>query len=277
MTSSGASDVALTWSWSPGSGEARTAIVISPAGRRTGHPSSPTLNAAPGTRVARQPRVISAQLRSRPGERLDGGRALVPGPRAVRPDDRALVALAGQQDDVARPGPLEGGLDGRAAVGDEQQVVAAPAAGGLGPAGDGVEDRLAVLATRILVGDDDQPAALPGDPAHQRSLGRVALAGRPEDRDQPAAPRRRHRGEQVEDGRQRGRAVGEVDDDAERLAERRPAPSGRAPAGPRSRPRRTAAGSSPIASPSATTASALWTLKRPASRSSSVAAPEGAV
>ena len=84
-------------------------------------------------------------------------------------------------------------LDGRPAVGDEQQVVAAALAGGLGAARDLVEDRVAVLAARVLVGDDDEPAALAGDPAHQRPLGRVALAGRPEDRDQPAAARRRDR------------------------------------------------------------------------------------
>ena len=87
------------------------------------------------------------------------------------------------------------------------------------PARDGVEDRVTVLAAGILVGHDDEPAPLAGDPAHQRPLGRVALAGRAEHRDEPAAARRRGRGEEVEHGLQRCRAVGEVDDHPERLAE----------------------------------------------------------
>ena len=89
---------------------------------------------------------------------------------------------------------------------------------GLGAARDLVEDRLTVLAARVLVGDDHDPGSLAGDPAHQRALGRVALPGRAEDGDQSPAARGGQRREQVEDGLQRGRAVGEVDDDAERLA-----------------------------------------------------------
>ena len=103
-------------------------------------------------------------------------------------------------------------------IGDQQQVVVAPLAGRLGAARDRVEDRVAVLAARILVGDDHEAGPLAGDPAHQRALGRVALAGRAEHRDQPAATGRRDRREQVEHGLERGRAVGEVDDDPERLA-----------------------------------------------------------
>ena len=130
------------------------------------------------------------------------------------------MALAGEQHDVAGPGALEGRLDRRAPVGDEQQVVVAPPAGRLRAARDRVEDRLAVLAARILVGDDDEPAALAGDPAHQRALGRVALPGRAEDRDHARRRAAAASGaEQVEDGLERGRAVGEVDDDPERLAE----------------------------------------------------------
>ena len=86
---------------------------------------------------------------------------------------------------------LEGGLDGGPAIGDDQEVVVAPPAGGFGAAGDRVEDRLAVLAARVLVGHDHDPGALAGDPAHQRALGRVALAGRAEDGDRvphPATP-----------------------------------------------------------------------------------------
>ena len=144
-------------------------------------------------------------------------RDLVPG-SSPSGRDRRLVALAGEQDDVARAGRLERGLDRLAAVGDELEVLAATLAGRLGTARDGVEDRLAVLAARVLVGDDDQAGALAGDAAHQRALGRVPLAGRAEDDDEPAAARGRGRRQQVEDRRQRGRAVGEVDDHPERLA-----------------------------------------------------------
>ena len=100
-----------------------------------------------------------------------------------------------------------------------QQVVVATLAAGLGAARDLVEDRVAVLAARVLVGDDHDPGPLAGDPAHQRPLGRVALAGRAEDRDHAATARRRERRQQVEHGLERRRAVGEVDDHPERLAE----------------------------------------------------------
>ena len=129
------------------------------------------------------------------------------------------MALAGEQHDVARAGALDGRLDGGPAVGDDQQVVVAPLAGGLRATRDLVEDRVAVLAARVLVGDDDDPGSLAGDPAHQRALGRVPLAGRAEDGDQSPTGRRRQRRQEVEDGLERRRAVGEVDDDAERLAE----------------------------------------------------------
>ena len=78
-------------------------------------------------------------------------------------------------------------------VGDQEQVPAAALAAVLGAAGDVVEDRLAVLAARILVGHDDEPGMPGGDPAHHRPLGRVALPGRAEDRDHAAAARRRER------------------------------------------------------------------------------------
>ena len=102
--------------------------------------------------------------------------------------------------------------------GDQQEVVAASPAGGLGAAGDVVEDRLAVLAARILVGHDDEPCSFGGDPAHLRSLRGVALPGRAEDHDQATATRGRGRREQVEDRGERRRTVREVDHDAERLA-----------------------------------------------------------
>jgi hypothetical protein len=97
--------------------------------------------------------------------------------------------------------------------------VTAPAAGHLGATRDLVEDRLAVLAAWVLVGHDDDARPLAGDAAHLRALGGVALAGRPEDRDQSAATSRCRRREEVEHRRQRRGAVGEIDHHAEGLAE----------------------------------------------------------
>ncbi len=128
------------------------------------------------------------------------------------------MALPGEQHDVAGAGTLDGRFDGFATVGDHEEVVTAALAGRLGATRDLVEDGLAVLAARVLVGDDHDPGTLAGDPAHQRALGRVALPGRAEDGDQSPAARGGQRREQVQDGLQRGRAVGEVDDDPERLA-----------------------------------------------------------
>ena len=64
-------------------------------------------------------------------ERGLGLGTLVPRRRPVGPDDRALVALAGEEHDVARPGALDGRVDRRAPVGDDEQVVVAPLAGRL--------------------------------------------------------------------------------------------------------------------------------------------------
>ena len=144
--------------------------------------------------------------RSPAAQRRLGLGALVPGHRAVRADDRALVALAGEQDDVARVGPARRPPRsplGRSAMSSRSWPRRRPAASA--PARDRLEDRVAVLAARVLVGHDDQPAALAGDPAHQRPLGRVPLAGRAEDRDQPAAAGRRDRREQ-----RRGRPASEA-------------------------------------------------------------------
>ena len=87
--------------------------------------------------------AIDARIRSAvagPVQRGFGLGALVPRRRPVRADDRLLVALAGEQHDVAGAGALEGGLDRRAAVGDDEQVVVAALAGGLRAARDLVED-----------------------------------------------------------------------------------------------------------------------------------------
>src|SRR6476646_6299605 len=111
---------------------------------------------------------MAGSSRSRPGRLgvvAGGGEGaaclgeLVPGASAVGALDRALVALAGEQHRVARPGGVEGRGDRRTAVRDGQEVLPAPTAGRLGAPGDLVEDRLAVLAARILVRDDDEPRA----------------------------------------------------------------------------------------------------------------------
>ena len=114
---------------------------------------------------------------------------------------------------------LEGGHDRGAPVGDQQQVVPAALAAGLGAPRDLVEDRVAVLAARVLVGDDHESCPFGRDPAHERPLRRVALARRPEDRHDAAAAGRGHRRQQVEHGAERCRAVRVVDHDPERLAE----------------------------------------------------------
>src|SRR6476646_1153424 len=134
-----------------------------------------------GVAVAIRPRIPSAEPRT--VQRGLGLSTLIPRSRAIGAENRLFVALAGQQHDVAGAGTLDRRLDGFAAVGDHEQVVAAPLAGRLRSTRDLVEDRLTVLAARVLVGDHHDPRALPGDPAHQRSLGRVAFPGRTEDGD----------------------------------------------------------------------------------------------
>ena len=182
------------------------------------------------------------------------------------------MALAGEQHDVAGPGPLERRGDGlRAGPGSPRtSTPAAPArrtrrrarSRRRSPAGSSPRGSSSVATTRRQ--------RSPGDPAHRGPLRRVALAARPEHGDQPAAARGGDRREQVQDGLRATPASGRS---------RRSPPNGwpcldplhpardaldapRGPRGPRPGP-----GRGP--SPSATTASALWTLNRPASRSSS--------
>ena len=109
------------------------------------------------------------------------------------------MALAREQDDIPGPGPLERRRDRGRPVGDQRQVPVAAPAGRLGPGRDLVQDRLAILVARVLVGDDHQPAALARDPAHHRPLRDVALARRAEHRDQAAAACRGDRGKAVQD------------------------------------------------------------------------------
>ncbi|MEO0034088.1 MAG: hypothetical protein RLZZ501_111 [Pseudomonadota bacterium] len=93
-------------------------------------------------------------------------------------DDLAgLVALAGDHQQVARLQPGNGGADRGAAVGD------------LDPAQAAGQDRRAdpgrILATRIVVGDDDAVGQPAGDRAHQAALAGVAVAAAAEQRHQP--------------------------------------------------------------------------------------------
>ena len=140
-------------------------------------------------------------------------------------------------DDVARAGALEGRRDRLAAVADRAEVVRPSLAGRLGPDAIASKIGLAVLAARVLVGHDDEPATLAGDPAHERPLAGVALAGRAEHaiRPPPPAARRPARAAPAT-GLERGRAVGVVDDDHERLAPADPLhPAGHAARPPRGR------------------------------------------
>ena len=115
--------------------------------------------------VARSGRRVAhgGEQRSLSRTRAPRGR---PRPRLVRPtgrpvgaDDRRSWPLPASRTTSPGRARSKRGLDGRAAVGDEQQVVAAPLAGGLGAARDLVEDRLPVLAARILVRHDDEPGS----------------------------------------------------------------------------------------------------------------------
>src|SRR3954454_13957026 len=187
------------------------------------HAAAPTTIAA-NTRTNRQPRTSGARVRN-VAERSEGFErhaTLVVGDGSVGPDDRLLVALAGKQDDVAGPSALERGGDRRRAVGDQEQVSAATLAAVLAAAGDVLENRLAVLAARVLVGHDHEACLLGRDAAHHRPLLRVALPGGPEHGDHsPTAGGGQWR-QQPEDLLERRRGGGVVDDDTERLAATEP-------------------------------------------------------
>src|SRR5579862_1569480 len=135
--------------------------------RLFGHGGSTVPRAA--TRAARAAPEPSRRTRgSDPGVALgsEGGfdlGALVPGDGTVRADDRALVAFAGEDDDIALARLLEGQRDRRPPVGDQEQVATLAPAGGLGTAADRLDDRQSILAPGIFVGDDHQPAAVAGN------------------------------------------------------------------------------------------------------------------
>ena len=82
-----------------------------------------------------------------------------------------------------------------------------------------------VLVPGVVLGDDHEPGVTRRRLAHEGALGHVALARGADDRDDSPTLARERR-ELLEDRLERARRVREVDDDDERLAEPRPAPSG---------------------------------------------------
>src|SRR4051812_6643315 len=82
---------------------------------------------------------------------------LVPWSSTAGECDRGLVAFAGEQHDVARAGQLEGAVDRRGSVGDQEQVAITPPASLLGARGDFLEDAHLALGTRVIVREHDDP------------------------------------------------------------------------------------------------------------------------
>src|SRR4051812_2846601 len=119
-----------------------------------------------------------------------------------------LVALAGDDDDVARLRDAHGALDRGAAV--ELDVDARAAA--LEDLGD---DRARVLVARVVRGDDHDVGVVARDCAHERPLRAVAVAAGAEDDDHAAGGERARGAQHVVE---RVRRVGVVDEHGERLA-----------------------------------------------------------
>src|SRR4051794_19039028 len=90
-----------------------------------------------------------------------------------------LVALAGDDDDIAVGGQRDRLLDRRAPVDLDAHVVAVDAGDDLG------HDRLGVLGARIVAGDEHLVGQPGGDLAHDRALAAVAVAAGAEDDDDP--------------------------------------------------------------------------------------------
>ena len=127
-----------------------------------------------------------------------------------------LVALAGQQDRVARLCQADGMGDRGSSVVDDPQVFVVLGAGSTGAVRDLSVDLLGVFATGILVGHDHEIRQLRGDTAHLRPFQEVPLTRRAEQYDQPPRSDRAEDAQHLLDGIRR---VGVVDDHAERLAE----------------------------------------------------------
>ena len=75
------------------------------------------------------------------------------------------------------PRQLDRAADGRAAVGDDQQVLVAALAGRQRARGDLLRDRGRVLGARVVRGDDHDARVLRRGGAHHRPLGDVARPG----------------------------------------------------------------------------------------------------
>src|SRR3954469_19618685 len=119
----------------------------------------------------------------------------------------ALVALAGDDDHVARLGQRDRALDGLVAVDD--------ALGLRRPLSDLGHDRLGILVARVVRRDDRDVGVLGGRAPHQGPLATVAIAAGAEDDDQPAA---RQPAGRAQDRLQGVGLVGVVDEDREGLA-----------------------------------------------------------
>ena len=104
---------------------------------------------------------------------------------ACAPCDRlaGLVALAGDDDDVAGRGRGERGGDGHAAV--ELDRDRGRTRGEAGE--DGIGDRLRILRSRVVGGEHRDVGGVAHRRAHQRALGGVAVAPAPEDAHHPPA------------------------------------------------------------------------------------------
>src|SRR4051794_24970906 len=101
---------------------------------------------------------------------------LVPWSSTTGECDRGLVAFAGEQHDVARASQLEGAVDRRGSVGDQEQIAITAPAGLLGARGDLLEDAHLALGTRVIVSEHDDARSFAGRAAHHRTLGDVARA-----------------------------------------------------------------------------------------------------
>src|SRR2546423_14146951 len=115
-------------------------------------------------------------------QRLPRHRGVVEGDLvAVRELLALLVALAGDDDDVAVGGQPDGLLDRRAPVDLDAHVLA------LDPRDDLGDDRLRVLGARVVAGDHDLVGQPRGDRAHLRALAAVPVPAGAEDHDDPMA------------------------------------------------------------------------------------------
>ena len=83
------------------------------------------------------------------------------------------------------------------------------------PGDDLADDRVRLLAARVVRGHDREVGELRGDPAHQRPLATIAVAAAAEDADQPVL---REVASRAQDVLERVGRVGVVDEDGERLA-----------------------------------------------------------